>query len=112
GLHRGPRPLSLSLGIVVQITKKRFFPLAQSTLSSTRSATRCPHCESDFDVVRHDAWHLHTGMATRVPGPFRPEPEEAQCVDLFECDHCHKRFVIQHEDGEPVTLPRRKRKHP
>ena len=73
----------------------------------------CPDCGNET-LTLYGTMHgcysqeLHQG----VPGLFRPEPKEAQCVDLFECDHCHKRFVIQHEDGEPVTLPRRKRKHP
>ena len=93
--------------------KEEFLPVSKLNTFLDEVLYACPDCGNET-LTLYGTMHgcysqeLHQG----VPGLSRPEPKEAQCVDLFDCDHCHKRFVIQHEDGEPVTLPRRKRKHP
>jgi hypothetical protein len=66
----------------------------------------CPHCGGG-NLRLYGT--MHGGYSQEwqqgMPGPYRPIPDEAQHVDLFECVPCEVRFFIHYED-DPPEIPK------
>ena len=65
----------------------------------------CPHCGSG-DLTLYGTMHggYSQDWEQGMPGPYRPHPDEAQQVDLFECRTCEIRFIVQFGNDPPGFL--------
>ena len=65
----------------------------------------CPHCEGG-DLTLYGTMHgvYSQEWQQGVPGSYRPYPDWAPHIDLFECRTCRTRFIIQFGDDPPVVV--------